>query len=416
MTTPNTAAPSVPSQGNGKKPGFRKDEYGLTLFVLFCAFLATLIAACILPPTPVFKLAGVAATTLTYTLVFVLVNAIFKPSYIAKFPVKPNDATRALVIFGFVVLAVRHILRQTELVDQLQVLLIALVVGLVIWGLMELVFTGAKRLPPEIPPETISLCVSTVGFLAAILLVPTVFSAQTREQQALLQIDFVLWLALWIQILSVLAVLNKPNFKREFIDEGHAAVIMKEKRIQSVVVDKPVAEVALKGETVVMIDLRVRKLSVMHECESADHVKVRLHAICQWRVRSQEAQIRKFLINAQEPEKVLPSRLRAAISAEIGQRASDMLIDRQSRIGGSLRARMMDTAAALGMQIVAVHVIDLHTRFPSMAEGGAPSIEAERMRRIDPTVRQVSTQTINHLQKVWESQAYGDGSHDNAKR
>jgi|GEM_PF-3957504 len=397
-------------------PVFRKTEYGIVVCIIACAYLASLIGVILLADDSESRLVGAAITTSIYTAVFALVTASYKPHYIPKFPVSPDEAARILVAVGAMMLALRYLLRRPTLDTFLEGVLIVVAAGFALFGVIEFIFLVAKRLPKEWPKYLLAYVLSLAGFaFALVFLVPILFK-NSHTEQLLAQINAAIVAVLWMQVLNVLSRLCTKRTKLELIEDGYALVVMKNRRIKRIVIDAPSTEIRPKYESVMPVDVRVRKTAVHHECESKDHVKVYLDATCLWQVVGDEAHIRTFLTYAQEPDRALRDQLRAAISAEIGQRNSERLMEWQALIAERVVMRMRHNADRLGVRVRVVNLINMHTKFPTLAEGGAPSVEAERLKTIDPAVRRASPQTLAHVQKMHETYNENEWRSDSVRR
>jgi hypothetical protein len=400
MGNAGTSPPNVGKSGGGTaKPTFRKDEYGLAVLVLFCGYVATFIGVVILAPTSEFRLAGMAATTVVYTVVGILVTAIYRPAYIDKFPISINDATRALVMVGSLILTARFIFRQQTIDGAIEAMLLAMIALLILNGGSTLLFSTTSKLPKEWDPSTPAYLVSLVAFVLAMLLVPAIFRNATRTETLLWQINLILLLVFWLQILGVLDVLTRKTTRKEALEEGFAGIVIKDKRIDRVEFGRSVD--LARGEKVDPFDLRMQRMTMSQGFESKDHANVRVHASCTWRPIATEADVRRFKTHSDVAGQ-LKEEFRATIAAEIGMRVSAQLTDRQDFIAQHIRLRMVPMVLAKGVQIETVMIV-LRTSYPTLAQGGAPSIEAERLRQIDQATRVVIPQTLQHVQKQSES-------------
>jgi len=163
-------------------------------------------------------------------------------------------------------------------------------------------------------------------------------------------------------------------------------------------------EISKKGdETVDYEDLRQRDVVMTLRCESTDHCQVDLAVILVWRVRDTIGDVELFRNFAQQPHVVLKNVLASYLVESIGSRPGTQLPNAIGQIERGAQRRLSMLSADMGVRIYAVRITRLMVRFPTLAEGGAAVIEADRLRTIDPVVRGVSPETTRHVQTSWGS-------------
>lgn len=410
MDRPNVAASPPPES---PKPApvvlpVAPSKIVVGVLTFLCCYATLVIGGIILAPLPEAKLAAISVITAIFSVLGVVIIWIISPKHTEKFPINPNHAAAALVLMASAVFLVRQFVRQTSIEDRLVLLLLVLPAIAATFLLAMLLERITAKLGETEFRHVPAFLTMALVFVAALFAVPVLFIERPWIQQLLVLANIELLIFDWFGASAALSVLTTPTTKKVPIPDGWAAAVMKNKRIDRLVINEKEVVISLKKEEVQLVDLRVRETTIRHEFESQDMAKVNTRVTCCWRVKADKNAVMKFLTLAQAPDNVFRRDFRSIVSAEVGKCDSQNLAGRQESMALSIRRKLADKAAEIGIEIMSVNVIDLHTRYPSMAQGGSATVEAMRLDQLDQSVRHSSPRTVDHVQKFWESQGPAD--------
>ncbi len=206
----------------------------------------------------------------------------------------------------------------------------------------------------------------------------------------------------WFPLIFALIKITVSPFKTEHVPDDRAVVVTSKKRRKLISLEKSVD--LDKEDTFEFQDLRVRLTNEKQECQTVDFCDVSFDATLQWHVRRDKTDVERFLSFAQEPELMLRREMISYLAMLIGQSKNSELHSRLRVLEERCQRHLTRYEAPMGISILSVSITKLVIRFPTLAEGGAPTVEAERLRQIDPAVRAASVQTLQHVQRLWEIQ------------